>query len=456
MKKLFTKFGSHYAIERFGFVFLTLFLCMSLLLGVIFSQKVKSDHKILTGRAVYTSSFTMSLTGVAGFVEGVYTNEDHSKCFLLWHFDDMTQLPVSVDEYMFLLKGYDLSTGIHPFTKCNPATSFYVFGNTGYMGLYFYQQSGFESQVLELTVRSLNNFPGNSGRDEAQGMSGDTSRYSYDQGIIYFNPGGSYATRVSFLDKEDWSPFDVYNEIITVPQEVSIRNLLKTELSNMHRLRLMMNEYERRLTGYGVLPSEVPVEIATDNIYATLSSVSVLDQKPLEWSTKYSAWIDVDTNKYYLNRQVNLNYVTDYVPSGGFYFDWQDSSVKNGYLQTLTSSTDLRVWAEYVSGVRAEEQNDDFNRVLNAVRWYYSNGAEVDLNALSSESAIDTDKALYTNITSLMQCWSDYYDLKKKYHRVDLGSLLDLERDVRSVESNYNMRIDNGGDLITIYSEDMK
>ena len=280
MKKLFTKFGSHYAIERFGFVFLTLFLCMSLLLGVIFSQKVKSDHKILTGRAVYTSSFTMSLTGVAGFVEGVYTNEDHSKCFLLWHFDDMTQLPVSVDEYMFLLKGYDLSTGIHPFTKCNPATSFYVFGNTGYMGLYFYQQSGFESQVLELTIRSLNNFPGNSGRDEAQGMSGDTSRYSYDQGIIYFNPGGSYATRVSFLDKEDWSPFDVYNEIITVPQEVSIRNLLKTELSNMHRLRLMMNEYERRLTGYGVLPSEVPVEIATDNIYATLSSVSVLDQKP--------------------------------------------------------------------------------------------------------------------------------------------------------------------------------
>ena len=81
--KFLRKFGPHYAIERFGIMFISLFLMMCILTSTIIVSKVRYDTKALSGQAQYTSSFTMSLSGAQGSVLGVYTNDDHTKCFLL-------------------------------------------------------------------------------------------------------------------------------------------------------------------------------------------------------------------------------------------------------------------------------------------------------------------------------------------------------------------------------------
>ena len=95
--------GSHYAIERFGILFLTLLFCMGLLVSSIFGKQVEFNNRALSGNAVYTRSFTMSQTGSTGSVLGVYTNRAHTKCLILLHFDDMSVLPIDANEYSLFI-----------------------------------------------------------------------------------------------------------------------------------------------------------------------------------------------------------------------------------------------------------------------------------------------------------------------------------------------------------------
>ena len=67
--KFFRKFGPHYAIERFGILFLSLALSMIVLIASIVARKIQFDNQSLSGMAVYTNEFTFSRTGTIGSVQ---------------------------------------------------------------------------------------------------------------------------------------------------------------------------------------------------------------------------------------------------------------------------------------------------------------------------------------------------------------------------------------------------
>lgn len=446
--KFLGKFGSHFAIERFGIMFVSLALCMCLLVSSIVAKKVKSDHRTLTGQAQYTSTTATSLTASVATVRGVYTNKDHTKCFVLWRFDDMSNMPLSASDYHFFLRGYDSFYGFVD-SESKPTSTFYVFGATGYMGMYLYEAGGFPSQVLSLTLRSLRNISGISNAD-AVNLS-DITYGRYDQCDIYFNPGGSFAPYAAFLERESWTPFDVYGEIVISAQETSAKSVLKQDLIDMHRCKIRMDEYASRLEQQDVVVSDAPLEIKDDVIYAYRTSELTSGSNPeeLHWTIRESAWTNDDQSRYVTNSKATLFLDTKYVVPGGFDYEWQTGSVRAGYLAGITGSSDLRTWAEYVAGIRAQSNDNSFGNTVSATRWYFSSGAEIDLAALTSDSAIDADRMVASTITSLEDCWKEYYKIKCKYQCDDLPRLLDLERDVQSVENSYSVSIDDNGSLLT-------
>lgn len=429
-KKFFHMFGSHYAIERFGLVFLSLIFCMALLMSSIVTKKIRYDHRSLSGRAVYTTSFTTSLTNSSGLVRNVYCNEDHTEIFLLWYIQDMSALPVDPNDYSFYLRAVDLN-GYRLDMESDPTCKFYMFGNTGYMGVYLRNVEPFPSQLMRLTLRSNKNFTG----QVTSKTYADKSYEHYDQGDIVFNPGGNFAVRASFFDTVGWTPFDIYEEIVTRSRERTARTTLFNDLIAMKQYQLIASEYISRLKDSGITEVSVPSEIDGDYIYAEDPKVTGSRPK-LDWVVSASGWVDVENQgKAYMSNQVWQFLRTTFTVPRGINFDWQDGTVRLGYLYTLTQSRDLQVWADFLNSLGNSNALSSFDV---ATELYRSDGSPVDLTALSA-STVSSDSALADYVSRLREAWFEYYKLKVKYQSVDLVELLNIEYDARTVEHNYSV-----------------
>ena len=103
--KVFQRLGPHYAIERFGIIFLSLMLAMLVLLGTILARKFEIDKATMAGQAVYTTNFAFSRTGTAGSVKGVYVSEDKTRCMLLLRVNSFSDIPTNAEGYQMMLTG---------------------------------------------------------------------------------------------------------------------------------------------------------------------------------------------------------------------------------------------------------------------------------------------------------------------------------------------------------------
>ena len=84
--------GSHYKMERFGVMFTVLFICMAVLMGFIFQHKRALDAVTLSDQVMYTTDVSMSLSGNAATVTGVYLNSDQTECFVMLRWDNPSLL----------------------------------------------------------------------------------------------------------------------------------------------------------------------------------------------------------------------------------------------------------------------------------------------------------------------------------------------------------------------------
>lgn len=461
--KLFKKFGPHYAIERFGVLFLSLVLMMVALMSSIVMNKMRYDAKTLSGMAQYTSSFAMSLSGTSGSVRGVYTNKDHSKSFILLQFDSTSSIPITADKYQLFLSGCNKNQDYQEI-KSKPNAQIYMFGSTGYMGIYLYASEPFPSQILNLYLRSTVNFAHNGTNSDEEGDDvgstyEDKTFADYDQAQIYFNPGGSYATQVAFLDEPDWDIFDVYEELVSRPAEKAIRTLLRSDLTKMRDQQLLMKEYTTRLVGddsekdvdANLLTSPtVPAVIADDVVYG--KTIDGSSKERLQWSIKQNQWFAPEELVGFEDSNVEVYLDTKFVEPNGYQFDWQNGQVKTGYLKELTGSNSLSDWKKYLDGDVSEEEDDgDSGLALDDIVWTYKDGTIFVPDGDSEEEMTSKEQTLSENITLLTDAWTAFYEAKVDYQTVQLKALLQLEYDSRDIETSYSINSNESGDLLTLW-----
>lgn len=441
--KFFKKFGPHYAIERFGIMFLSLSLAMILLLTSIVTTKIKYDKRVLSGMAMYTSSFVMSLSGATGTVRGVYTNEDHTKCFLLLNFADTSNIPIKADKYQLFLSGCDNSQNYEKI-KSNPDAMIYQFGSTGYMGIYLYSAEPFPSQILNLYLRATEKFAntGNSGAGYD-----DATFNKYDQACIYFNPGGTYAAHAAFLETNDWDVFDIYEELVSRPSEIAVRNCLTDDLITMRNQRLLINEYTNRVMEDGLAMPVTPSAIANDRVYAKAKDLSVSDEE-LKWSIKQNVWYTSDAVTF-SESDVRLYLDTKVVEPGGYNFNWQDSQIKKGYLHELTQSDELSDWKAYLDAHASDNAETTYSS--ENVEWKYQDGSLFVPNSVSNDGSVSKAQTLSNEVLQLKAAWDAFEEAKVKYQTVDLKALLQLEYDAKDIESSYSINANESGKLLTLW-----
>lgn len=410
------KLDSHHKIERFGVTFLILMVCMTAVLCSIVYKVHKDDSHQLTEKAIYTKNFTTSKTGIGGKVENIYTNKAHTKVFLLLKFDDVASVSTNANDYKMFLTGSSLDmTPIH--LSVNPTGAFYVFGSSGYMGVYLSDVRRFDNQILDLVVRSNKEIVQNANSDSSE-ENQDGSFAKYDQFEIYFNAGGSDADIAEFLETSDVIEIsDIYEEIITRPNEMELRTILASDLETLRTDMDRIQEYARRVRDDGIALNVPPDLVAGDTIVDADGNI-IASLNPDDVVTP----VKEDTVLYLK---------TDTVCSKGVDFNWQDSFIKDGYLTHMVQ--DGFTPAQYLSSIYADTKSDVFNV---SYTWYRTDGTEFNYN---SNGALQSDTQINTDIQNLTTAWYTYYNDKKNYQCNDLISLLVMEMEVINSDTNFTL-----------------
>lgn len=434
-------FGKHKAIERFSIIFLSLAICFSVLMGTIVIRKNAADATRLSNQSIYTTKVTMSRSHVAGDVVDVMVSKDKTKSFVLLKMNSMSDLSADAEDYMMFLTGATENQG-YADLKSQPSGGIYVFGVSGYIGVYLVNGEPFESQILNLVVRGTKDY---SSKTDASGENnvaeipkgGDASFAKFDQMQIYFNPGAVGAHHADFLDDASIDVEKMYEESVVVNQKESIRKALSKDLQTMFEAQRKAQRFERDLTDeqrgiYGAVlaPVDKPEVLSTDVIRA----YSVADDTELTWSDSSNGWVD-DSNTKYADGSYYLDLDTDYVFDGGYDFDWQ-KDVSGGYIKELKG--DLTV-DEYLKKQKdlLEQANADgqlrFDR--STVTLYNSDGSMFTVNKNSEDTKL---KKMSEGVENMLREWSTYFDTRVTFQTVHLKQLIYAERDANIVSSTYS------------------
>lgn len=403
------KLDSHHAIERFGVLFaVTVLSCLTIFSATAVSA-FSNNRETLSATALYTPTFVTSKTQISGDVPGIFVNEDRTRAMVLMHFADTSQVSVNAEDYRAFLTGstkdlnsQDLKTEVNG--------SIYVFGSTGYMGVLLDSDEPFSPQIMDLTMRSDSELVY---KEEAatadQDLATDSTFQKYDQWRVFFNPGGSEATVSAALGTDQVDVGAIFNEVVVAAEEKQVRASLDAQLAlmktDLNRISDATAELERTSADGGtlrLLPPEVPASIAGDVIEGAAQTGET---------------------------ESTLDLQTDYVMALGYDFDWRGGNVREGYLKDL-----IPAGSNYVSYLaeRADEEPEEFR--VNQIRWMLDDGTDLQRDYASSSGTV---KPLTDIMNKLSTAYQDYYSHKQTY-QVDLhNDLLDLEVNLRNVESNF-------------------
>lgn len=408
-------FGKHYRIERFGVMVISILLLMFVLGGVCLRTSMIKNKNTRAAQAIYTTAFATSRTGVTGTVVDIYKSEDGKGCMVMLKFDNISRVSADANNYQLFLTAASSAEipGNPRHMTSAPSGSIYMFGLTGYMGVYLYSETGFGDEVLDLVIRCNSELVP---VQKASTVSEDASFDKFDQLRIYFNPSGTDATVASCLNDNNFTLFNVYAELICKTREREIHDLLDTDLANMYANLEAIKEYENRLNmlttvdGYHVVALDRPEYIKGDAI-------------------------EKDENGDYV-------YTCEMTAPRGLNFEWRNGSVIDGYLSALLPEG--MSYSKWLSNLNKQEGR---LVVPKSTDWYLSDGTSwADYGAYDmTGSAADIN----ATITALTTEYQNYFTNKQLYQVTHLRSLIDLESEARSVEMNYT--INTSEDVLRLY-----
>jgi hypothetical protein len=437
MLKFFT--SKHHSIEKFGVMLITLSSLLLVLITTIVINKITSDNRTLKTRVVYTTQVAFSHSGVTGNVVSIMSSSDKKKSFVLFHMADMTLLPADANDYTVFVTGASPKQKKQKL-KSGVSGTLYVFGTTGYYGIYLINNEPFPNQILDIIVRNNEDVSGlNNATVDVQGVGGGSSFKRFDQIQLYFNPGAEGVQVAKFLDAPELDMSKMYKEAIIVPQEETIHAKLNSDLFNMFIQQRLMANYTDSLTsgqiGAALQEPIVPKYVAGDILTAKSSDGMTM----LEWSVSQNGFVEANSKEakpaVYETGKYNMYLKAEDVIPGGFDFKWQERTVEEGWLDELTNGSSIDSYFDKVQAELKSASDAGTNKLVISDEWYYKDGTAFNYMLVNPDDKVATQ--LSTTIKNLKAAWESYYNYKLEYETVDLKNLLYLERDSKTIATTY-------------------
>lgn len=401
--------NKHKKIERFMFSFFSILIPLMLMSFVSIYNKFGVDKNTLSSRAVYTTEAVFSRTNQTGKVVGVYTNEEKTRGMVLIKFDNGVNISSSASDYKVFTTASNLKKGKENLSS-KPEGSVYVFGTSGYIGLYFVNNAGFESQIFKSTIRMEKEFK-TVDEKVVKGKEVSGESYSkYDQADFYYNLGASQATKLTTLENADFSVQDFYVEALGTKVNNDKVSQINERLNRMSKLMLQIREMKSRLESTSVdntklVVPDIPNEIKSDNFSGSGDSIL---------------------------------YTTDYVYPGGLNFNVKDVDLKTGYFKSINNSKlnpDNLSVSRFLAKLKNEQSNATYLSKYEP-KWTMSDGSKLEdfvKNIGVDNAAVSS---MNDNIQTYVNLVNAYLTDKIGYQTGDLRDLLSLDISLENATTN--------------------
>ena len=372
-------------------------------------NKFGVDSNTLSSRAIYTTEAVFSRTNQVGKVVGVYTNEDKTRGMVLIKFDDGVNISSSASDYKVFTTASNLKKGKENISS-KPEGSVYVFGTSGYIGLYFVNNAGFESQIFKSTIRMEKEFKTVDDKVvKGKELSGE-SYSKYDQADFYYNLGASQATKLNTLANADFSVQDFYVEALGTKVNNDKVAQIDERLNRMSKLMLQIREMKSRLESISIdntklVVADIPNEIKSDNFSG--SGEDIL-------------------------------YSTDYVYPGGLNFNIKDVDLKTGYFKSINNNKlnpDNLSLSRFLVKLKKDQENSSYMSKFEP-KWTMSDGSTLEdfvKNIGVDNAAVSS---MNDNIQTYVKLINDYLTDKIAYQTGDLRDLLSLDIVLENATTN--------------------
>ena len=409
--------GRHKKMERFSASIL-IFSFLLILMSVLgFRQNNAKNNQIISEKALYTESFVASKTKTQGQVIGLYTNDTNTKAMILLKFGNINAMSADAKNYQVFLTAAEIA-GNQQRIKSNPSGGVYIFGDTGYMGLYLVNNGGFDKQILQLTVRANVELA----RTENSTNYEDNTFNQFDQFTIYCNPAGSTAGKLASLNIEGAPDASVlYRDIISNVEIESAKAKARATLLDAEVALNKIDEFRDRVLKRNV---EIPA----------LPGIMVGDSIKSEKDKEGNVTIDYSFNE-------NMK--------GALDFNWQENTIEDGFIEEAKMNYGGRSMSnkDFLVAQILDAKENKMPK-LDADDWRLTDGRLIeDLNTGTSvnQEYKSINKACQDYINAL----EEYYDLKLRFQTQDLAEILQAENNLDSIEDLKSINLEK--DTVVVY-----
>ena len=397
--------GKHRGIERFGIGFCIIFLILLVAVVLSLNAQYQKDKLDLSDRVVYSSKFETSLSQVKGTVEGVGISTDKTKFFMLMKMEDMKNLPTDAAMYQMFLTGVNLKQEPESL-QSRPAGCIYVFGSSGYIGIYLMNANEWPSQILYTIMRNTRNL---AAEDNVRRNNVDQSFVENDQWKLYYNPGGDAAKVLDVLDTDGLpKPEELYEACVLRVKEQELRDKLNDDLVKMQNDLKLIDEYTDRVVRDGIVVNPAPREVGTDEV------------------------IKNENDKFILKSDTKVE--------GGYDFAWRDHHLTDTYedavRETESDFTDSVTLEQYMATKAKEKIANRKDLDVAVDDWTLTDGTTL---ADVKDASASRYKTLSDDVRALKDAWSAYVKDKTEYEKTDLAALLELEVELSAVAESATM-----------------
>ncbi len=430
--------STHYKMERFGVSFLAFLLVFACLFAYGFYAKNRSDQIEISDKTLYgETELTWSLTSRKTTVESVCRNSDSTQAFIVLHMDNTENISTAASDYRVFMGGTNGKIQ-HQVTG-----SFYVFGNTGYMGIRLNDPQGFEQLLSTIIVRNSGIVASEASEGYSEFDETQDSFKNFNQIQFDLNLTGKDAVVVDCLSDSKATVSDIYAQCVMPTAYDEIKTLLKSDVDEMNKCISQIYEQKRRLEQWGFTNVDLPVCVQSDFITKDADDT---ENNPFEFnermlvssgssviSSDYTVQGNNDKNdvtkyRYIIGDNVYLS--TGFVFPGGIQYNYQGMNVGDNHIDNIVPNN-IRYtdWKNQKQTEAKEYLQTKWEEVDNVL---LLNGAEYKENVVASD---DTDKEYKDALQAYRSGINKLIKIKEQYQTEDLFKLLDIEANIKDADS---------------------